>query len=145
MFSQIGNEISSPSSYAKTKYGKEPKFLYTWMSEAAAGQMADDPFFDLRSLEASGSLGKGVYLSALPEWADSKGCDVEGCGVEGSGDEAWCRVEYAAVKQHIRRSDGKSVVVLRSKTPMYLHEADGARIECASSDWFWEPDEEYGI
>lgn len=145
VFSQIGNEISTPSSYAKTRYGKEPKYLYAWMSEEAAGQLADDPWSDLRTLATSGSLGKGVYLSALPEWADSNGCDVEGCGVEGCGDEAWCRVDYDAVRQHIKRTDGKSVVVLKSRSPLYLSQDLGARIECGD-DWFWEPDkEEFGI
>ena len=74
VFSQLGTELKSPLWYSKNhEYGGRPKYLYHWTKKKDAKTMAKDrrPHI-LASKKSDGDafLGEGVYMTAIPEWAD---------------------------------------------------------------------------
>ena len=73
-FSQLRAELKRPVWYSKNhEYGGRPKYLYHWTKKKDAKTMAKDrrPHI-LASKKSDGDafLGEGVYMTAIPEWAD---------------------------------------------------------------------------
>ena len=71
-FSQLRTELKNPLWYSENhEYGRRPKYLFHWTAKKYAKIIADDKCIDLT--ETSGGdafLGEGVYMTAIPEWAD---------------------------------------------------------------------------
>ena len=72
VFSQLRTELKNPVWYSENhEYGRRPKYLFHWTAKKYAKIIADDKCIDLT--ETSGGdafLGEGVYMTAIPEWAD---------------------------------------------------------------------------
>ena len=72
VFSQLGTELKSPSWYSENhEYGGRPKYLYHWTKKKDARNMAKVRHI-LASKKSDGDafLGEGVYMTAIPGWAD---------------------------------------------------------------------------
>ena len=72
VFSQLGTELKSPSWYSENhEYGGRPKYLYHWTKKKDARNMAKVRHI-LASKKSDGDafLGEGVYMTAIPQWAD---------------------------------------------------------------------------
>ena len=72
VLSQLGTELQKPVWYSKNhEYGRRPKYLFHWTSKKDAKLIADAGCI-LQTEESDGDayLGKGVYMTAIPGWAD---------------------------------------------------------------------------
>ena len=72
VLSQLGTELQKPLWYSKNhEYGRRPKYLFHWTSKKDAKLIADAGCI-LQTEESDGDayLGKGVYMTAIPGWAD---------------------------------------------------------------------------
>ena len=75
VLSQLGTELQKPLWYSKNhEYGRRPKYLFHWTSKKDAKLIADAGCI-LQTEESDGDayLGKGVYMTAIPGWADPEG------------------------------------------------------------------------
>ena len=72
VFSQLGTELKSPSWYSENhEYGGRPKYLYHWTKKKDAKNMAKvRHILASKKSEGDASLGEGVYMTAIPQWAD---------------------------------------------------------------------------
>lgn len=63
-FSQLQNEVKNPFAYAKTRYGKEPKFVYHYTDNESLRKILKSGEI-LPSLEQDGDakMGDGVYMT----------------------------------------------------------------------------------
>ena len=71
-FSQLRAELKRPVWYSKNhEYGGRPKYLYHWTKKKDAKNMAKVRHI-LASKKSDGDafLGEGVYMTAIPQWAD---------------------------------------------------------------------------
>ena len=71
-FSQMRTELKNPVWYSKNhEYGGRPKYLYHWTKKKDARNMAKVRHI-LASKKSDGDafLGEGVYMTAIPGWAD---------------------------------------------------------------------------
>ena len=71
-FSQLRAELKRPLWYSKNhEYGRRPKYLYHWTKKKDARNMAKVRHI-LASKKSDGDafLGEGVYMTAIPQWAD---------------------------------------------------------------------------
>ena len=74
-FSQLRAELKRPVWYSKNhEYGGRPKYLYHWTKKKDAKIIADAGrrAHILASKKSDGDafLGEGVYMTAIPQWAD---------------------------------------------------------------------------
>ena len=104
VFSQQRNELKHPLSYYKSEYGRRPKYLFHWTAKKYAKIIADDECIE--QTEASGGdayLGQGVYMTAIPGWADPEVVRRNNYGLKGKQFDRWnsanayVQVDYAAV------------------------------------------------
>ena len=106
-FSQLRAELKRPVWYSKNhEYGGRPKYLYHWTKKKDAKTMAKDrrPHI-LASKKSDGDafLGEGVYMTAIPEWADPEVVRRNNYGAKGKQFDRWnsanayVRVDYDAV------------------------------------------------
>ena len=105
VLSQLGTELKSPIWYSENhEYGRRPKYLFHWTAKKYAKIIADDKCIDLT--EKSGGdafLGEGVYMTAIPEWADPEVVRRNNYGAKGKQFDRWnsanayARVDYDAV------------------------------------------------
>ena len=104
VFSQQRNELKHPLSYYKSEYGRRPKYLFHWTAKKYAKIIADDECIE--QTEASGGdayFGQGVYMTAIPGWADPEVVRRNNYGLKGKQFDRWnsanayVQVDYAAV------------------------------------------------
>ena len=75
VFSQQRNELKNPLSYYQSTpprgYGQYPKYLFHWTTKKDA-KLIKKARHILASKKSDGDafLGEGVYMTAIPEWAD---------------------------------------------------------------------------
>ena len=71
-FSQLRTELKNPLWYSKNhEYGGRPKYLYHWTKKKDAKNMAKvRHILASKKSEGDASLGEGVYMTAIPQWAD---------------------------------------------------------------------------
>ena len=106
-FSQLRTELKNPLWYSENhEYGRRPKYLFHWTAKKYAKIIADDKCIDLT--ETSGGdafLGEGVYMTAIPEWADPEVVRRNNYGAKGKQFDRWnsanayVRVDYDAVHE----------------------------------------------
>ena len=72
VLSQLGTELKRPLWYSKNhEYGGRPKYLYHWTKKKDAKNMAKvRHILASKKSEGDASLGEGVYMTAIPQWAD---------------------------------------------------------------------------
>jgi hypothetical protein len=105
VLSQLGTELKHPLSYHKSEYGRRPKYLFHWTKKKVAKIIADAGCIE--QTEASGGdayLGEGVYMTAIPNWADPDVVRKNNYGgamwknfSRWNSANAYVRVDYAAV------------------------------------------------
>ena len=75
VFSQQRNELKNPLSYYQSTpprgYGQYPKYLFHWTTKKDA-KLIKKARHILASKKSDGDafLGEGVYMTAIPQWAD---------------------------------------------------------------------------
>ena len=104
-FSQLRTELKNPRWYSENhEYGRRPKYLFHWTAKKYAKIIADDECIE--QTEASGGdayLGQGVYMTAIPGWADPEVVRRNNYGLKGKQFDRWnsanayVQVDYAAV------------------------------------------------
>ena len=105
VFSQLRTELKNPVWYSENhEYGRRPKYLFHWTAKKYAKIIADDECIE--QTEASGGdayLGQGVYMTAIPGWADPEVVRRNNYGAKGKQFDRWnsanayVRVDYDAV------------------------------------------------
>ena len=101
-FSQLQNEVKNPFAYAKTRYGKEPKFVYHYTDNE-------------RSLEQDGDakMGDCVYMTTIPEWASKKVIlrnNYDGAALKDEYSrraEAFIRIPFEDLDNYLAWADGE--------------------------------------
>ena len=148
VFSQQRNELKNPLSYHTSKYGRYPKYLFHWTKKKDARNMAKvRHILASKKSEGDASLGEGVYMTAIPQWADPDVVRKNNYGGamwnkfnRWNSANAYVRVDYAALFEILEmkpKADWQSNFCIR--VPMgrlLLTPRIGARISWTPT---WDP------
>jgi len=113
-FSQLQNEVKNPFAYAKTRYGKEPKFVYHYTDNESLRKILMSGEI-LPSLEQDGDakMGDGVYMTTIPEWASKKVIlrnNYDGAALKDEYSrraEAFIRIPFEDLDNYLAWADGE--------------------------------------
>ena len=152
VFSQQRNELKNPLSYYQSTpprgYGQYPKYLFHWTTKKDA-KLIKKARHILASKKSDGDafLGEGVYMTAIPQWADPDVVRKNNYGGamwnkfnRWNSANAYVRVDYAALFEILEmkpKADWQSNFCIR--VPMgrlLLTPRIGARISWTPT---WDP------